>query len=202
MSKITMALQKAAEERTERLEEHLMKKNNKNGNIKNSWLVWVFFLGVIATVFFAFNYEKGKETIPLSEIFPDESTYPVEVEYEIIESKAEEMPAEGKAIVAVEEVKVVVPVVEKVFASVGSKNYAHTIQVASFKTNERAQTKLKELEKKGFEAFILQKNLGDKGIWHRVYVGKYQTKSEADQALINVQKNYKNSFIISPRKTK
>lgn len=49
--------------------------------MKNSWLVWVFVVGVVITMLFAFNYQGSQDTVPLSEIFPETETYPVDIEF-------------------------------------------------------------------------------------------------------------------------
>ena len=51
--------------------------------MKNSWLVWIFLVGVVVTVFIAFNYQGSKKAVPLSEIFPEDET-PMDVEYEFV----------------------------------------------------------------------------------------------------------------------
>jgi hypothetical protein len=62
--------------------------------MKNSWLIWAFLIGVVVTVFMAFNYESSSRTRPLTEIFPDEEIYPVDVEYEFVDESATELPVE------------------------------------------------------------------------------------------------------------
>ncbi len=221
MSKITAALKKAAEERDERKEELTnMNANNNVGNVKNSWLVWVFFIGVVVTVLVAFNYDKGGSAVPLSEIFPDEETYSVEAAYEVTDSSgASQEVVKAEESSKVEEVAEVVnkdDLAQKTLAAAqkrigtsdqkvattsgNASDYQYTIQVASFKTNQRAETKLTEIVKKGYEGFVTSKDLGAKGIWHRVYIGKYDSKTQAQQALSNVLKDFQNSFIISPKK--
>ncbi|MCD4780556.1 MAG: SPOR domain-containing protein [Candidatus Omnitrophica bacterium] len=76
----------------------------------------------------------------------------------------------------------------------------YAIQIASFKKIERAKELLRELIQKDYDAYVVQKDLGSKGVWYRIYVGKFQTKDSADQALTDVKKNYKSSFVIAPKK--
>src|SRR3989338_8467200 len=84
MGKITQALKRVQVERQGNgiNQNNFLNQMTQEGKMKNSWLVWFFVVGVIVTVFVAFNYQNKSKEIPLSEIFPDEATFPVDVEYE------------------------------------------------------------------------------------------------------------------------
>lgn len=69
-------------------------------NMKRTWLVWILMGGVLVTVLIAFNYERGKETVPLSEIFPGKGALHNEVEYEFFDTDEK-----GSALVATPEMK-------------------------------------------------------------------------------------------------
>ena len=49
--------------------------------MKNSWLVWILIVGVVVTVFFAFNQQND---VPFNDIFPEDESGPVDIEYEFI----------------------------------------------------------------------------------------------------------------------
>ncbi|MBP9855554.1 MAG: SPOR domain-containing protein [Candidatus Omnitrophica bacterium] len=186
--------------------------------MKNSWLVWVFIVGMVVTILIAFNYQGAQETIPLSEIFPDTVTNAVEIEYvddQIAQSgKSEDTVPSAKettnnfAATAKEEVsksstatiepiaKEVKKTVEKVQAPAASKDSKYTIQVASYKDKINAERKVSELEKKDYKAYIVSKELFGKGTWYRVNVGGFSTKKEADEFLTNIKKDYSGSFVI------
>lgn len=68
--------------------------------MKRTWLVWILMGGVLVTVLIAFNYERGKETVPLSEIFPGKGALHNEVEYEFFDTDEK-----GSALVATPEMK-------------------------------------------------------------------------------------------------
>lgn len=51
-------------------------------------------------------------------------------------------------------------------------NGAFTVQVASFPLKSEAETLKNKLAGKGYNAFIVESNQGEKGIWYRVRVGK------------------------------
>ncbi len=50
---------------------------------------------------------------------------------------------------------------------------------SSFKTASEAQTRLRQLQAKGFQASALRVDLGARGIWHRVVFGPFQNADEA-----------------------
>jgi len=235
MSKITKALYKASQERD--LKADIIKASNierskpirglEGGAINNSWLIWVFLIGAIAGVLIVFNMSKGKDAVPLTEIFPDEEVYPIDVEYEFVDNEgkiknivekapevkavaskvqpANEINPKDAAVAAMPEQKIAQKIVNaepaKAEAVIPSaENLSYTIQVASFKDKNKAETKLTELEKKGYKPFILSRDLADKGIWYRVYVGSFSTRDEAQSYLSKVKADYPDSFIITPKK--
>ena len=55
---------------------------------------------------------------------------------------------------------------------------SYTIQVAAYKTKEEAWEHTQNLVDKGFPAFLMEKDLGDKQ-WFRVNIGSFKTKKEA-----------------------
>lgn len=183
--------------------------------MKNFRLIWFFIIGVIITVFIAFNYQRGKDVVPLSEIFPDEEVFPVDVEYEFIK-KGEEVEIqpvrvnipEGKESstvslpkkIIIAEEKKNVSSEEKIQIQTVTKKSLFTIQVASFKDKEKAQNFFERLKKEGHPAYIVSRNLGAKGVWYRVYVGKFDSKSQAEVFLKKFSGKYKDCFIISPGK--
>ncbi|HBO97194.1 MAG TPA: hypothetical protein DE315_01885 [Candidatus Omnitrophica bacterium] len=68
--------------------------------MKRTWLVWTLVGGVLVTVLIAFNYERGKEAVPLSEIFPEKGALNSEVEYEFFDTDEK-----GSALVSTAETK-------------------------------------------------------------------------------------------------
>jgi cell division septation protein DedD len=185
--------------------------------MKNSMLIWIFIVGIVVAVLFAFNYQGNRNAIPLSEIFPEEKTLPTEVEYEFVdqETPATQTPAAQTApekapaaasqpasIVSqvVDTAKVSVPAsVQETLAQTDPAKIPFTIQIASFKTKEAAQDSLKKVIAKGYKGYIVSKNLGDKGTWHRVYIGAFENLSAAKDELTKVQKDYPGSFVIVPK---
>ena len=217
MGKLTEALNKVDKDREEQKNRARVsaEEYSKGGkNMKNSWWVWLFIVGFVVTIFVSFNSQKGKEATPLTEIFPDEEVTGVDVEYEFVDEKISQNSEENiQKIEPQKEVpkEVIKEVVKKEASVVPEKKIevkkivkkqlvganAYTIQVASFKTEERAKKSLQGLKEKGFaSAYIISKNLGAKGIWYRVYVGKFNTKANAEETLVKVKKVYKSSFII------
>ena len=54
--------------------------------MKRAWLVWGVVGAVVVTVLIAFNYERGKEVVPLTEVFPEKNAMNNTVEYEFFDS--------------------------------------------------------------------------------------------------------------------
>jgi len=250
MSKITKALKKAQEDRNKKAQRispvspvgDVNIKISDGGMMRNSWLIWVFIVGVVITVLVAFNYQDGSDGASLSEIFPDEETYPVDIEYEFVQQDGQEFKAliknvkepviPVKATKRQESVKrqtkteltqkvlskteilkrnIVVnnkanpaevksKIQQPILTANELKNIPYTIQVASFKNKTRANKAIKDLKHKDLSAYIVSRNLGDKGRWFRIYVGKFESKNDAETTLVTVKKYYKDSFIIAPRK--
>jgi len=67
--------------------------------MKNQWPLWLFMMGVAIIVLFAFNYQSGKDVVPLSEIFPEEDFEKLpDIEYEFADddtAPAGGIPAES-----------------------------------------------------------------------------------------------------------
>ena len=185
--------------------------------MKNSFLVWFFIIGIVAAVLFAFNYQSGDDKVALSEIFPEEKTFPVDVDYEFVdqaEETVETVPVKepvkaagsgettaskefNRAEPAKAETKMSVPA--QIKSDLSKADTSFTIQIASFKTKEAAETSLAKVLEKGYQGYIVSRDLGDKGTWHRVYIGAFKDKPEALQELSKVQADYPGSFIIAPK---
>ena len=65
------------------------------------------------------------------------------------------------------------------------RNYYYAVHVASFKDLERAGKEVEFLEKKGFEAHVIEVTVKEER-WFRVLVGEYATKKEADSTRIRL----------------
>lgn len=183
--------------------------------MRNSWFMWVFIVGVVVSVLIAFNYQGGKTAVPLSDIFPDEVEYPVDIEYEFVETEAPTavstvadvvpviVPAVEKAPVVetVSPVKPSVSVAKKtetksIVTTAAPQGQYYTIQVASFKTQGQAEDAQKKLAGHSIEAYIVKKDLAEKGVWYRLYVGQFDSKEKAQASLGQVNKIYSGSFVI------
>lgn len=70
------------------------------------------------------------------------------------------------------------------------------VQVSSFKSKKRADFVVSKLKKDNYPVYTVTKNLGSKGTWYRVHVGRFVTKAQANKVLKELQKEYKNSFIV------
>lgn len=208
MSKIADALKRVDKERMQvisptRGKISLFNSLNREGIMRKSWWLWGTVV-LIVTVFVAFNYHQGQDAVPLSEIFPDEEVYPVDVEYEFVKEEVAADAAASEAQTVTEDTLEVTPeaaasVAEAVTTSESVKTPAYTIQIASFKDEKRAQTALTDIRKKVPSAYIARRDLGAKGIWYRVYAGRFDARQEAEVSLNDIKKSYDSSFIITPK---
>src|SRR3989338_5449758 len=196
------------------------------GSEKNKWMLWVIVIGVVIVTLIAFNYHGDKsDTIPLSEIFPEEvvATEDQNIEYEFVDGPQAQAPA-AAAPVAAANVKpaaakpapskfnaaavsaralqpAVTPgpaTVTAPAAPVVSGDYS--IQVLSSKDKAATEKSLGKVQAKGHAAYIVTRDMGEKGTWYRVNVGPFQTKAQADEYLPKVQADYKDSFVIGGKK--
>ncbi len=81
---------------------------------------------------------------------------------------------------------------EKSVDKTPSLDTIHTIQVASFQQQERADREAGTLVKKGFDAFVVKK-----GSYYIVCVGKYNERSQAMRTFKDMRKIYKDCLIRS-----
>lgn len=183
--------------------------------MKKSGLFWVFIIGAVVAVLYAFNYQGTNQSVPLSEIFPGDEGNPVDFEYEFIEvsDSGKEVTTNVQAQVTEAKTEVkqqVAQVTESVEQKTTEVTQAitqvadltkipYTIQIASFKEKAMAEKALIDVQQKDHPGYIVSKDLGSKGTWHRIYVGQFQNKDEADQYLSKVQSDFKNSFVIAPK---
>ena len=207
MSKITDALKKAEDERSQILSptrERYKFSNNytMGGKMRKSWLTWGFIVAVV-TVFVVFNYQEGRDAVPLSEIFPDEEVFPVDVEYEFVQDEGvSSVPVQAQEVA--EKVQIQTPKETVVKALVApalvpvKELAAYTIQIASFKDKKRAEEALVKIRAKVPSAYIASRDLGAKGVWYRIYAGQFNARHEAEVSLNSIKQNYDSSFIISP----
>lgn len=91
---------------------------------------------------------------------------------------------------------------EKVFVQEESsttkevKKHPFSIQVASLRDASKAKKMVSDLKEDGYDAYVSEKDLKEKGIWHRVLVGKFSTKSKAADLLPEVKEKFEDSFIL------
>jgi cell division septation protein DedD len=191
--------------------------------MKNTWLQALFVVGIIAIVLIALNYREKNKDLPLTEIFPEENAYPVNVEYvdeaapsQTVKKEVPSQPVKQKS-AAAKPAPVSQPAVSvasgdtvanpavtetKAAATVStvSSTTKYTIQIASSKEQDRAQEFITKLKSKNYDAFMVPVEIVGKGTWYRVYTGQFDTKAAADQALVNVQKDFPTAFISNYKK--
>jgi cell division septation protein DedD len=191
--------------------------------MKNQWPVWLFVVGVVGVVLFAFNYQSQEQLSSVKEMFPDkEPDEMADFEYEFVDESADketpaavdgqqtqtpeaqvkQTPSTTTATMAQKTPGGTAPAIATatsptIGSTSGMGKQPYTIQVSSFRDRQQAERALQDIKKVGHPAYITSKDLKDKGVWHRIYVGSFQTKKDADDYLSNLKKDYKNSFIVS-----
>jgi cell division protein FtsN len=78
---------------------------------------------------------------------------------------------------------------EKKASLVASGKY--TLQVGSHHTQAEADSQVKELKAQGFDAFMLEADLGEKGVWYRVGIGIFKTKEMAEKTAMQWKRTKK-----------
>lgn len=174
--------------------------------MRKKWFIWAVAVTAVVAIFFAFNFHGGKDAIPLSEIFPDEEVFPVDVEYEFVQDEAtekrvDEVASTVKGEQAVSS-SVSKPSTVTLSDSKSADNFNYTVQIASFKDLKKAEAALTQIRTNIPTAYISSQDLGEKGVWYRIYAGQFELRSQAEVTLNVVKQKYDSSFIISPKKAK
>jgi len=73
------------------------------------------------------------------------------------------------------------------------------IQVYSFQDKNRAYAALGALKNRGYQAFIVVSDLGEKGRWYRVRVGNIADESAVQKMLGDIRRNYNSGFILNSK---
>jgi len=178
------------------------------GTMKKIWII-VGGVFIVVVVFFTITQNAAKDAVPLSEIFPEEEVYPVEVEYEFVqEGTAQQAPMTEAVSVSQEAAATSVSAMAKINTKTAALSMvpqtlpSYTIQIASFKDQNKAEEALGAIRTKVSSAFIASRDLGEKGVWYRIYAGQFERRHEAEVALNDIKQAYNTSFIISPKKIK
>ena len=187
--------------------------------MKKSYLIGIGIVCALVGMAVVYNYQSAKNATPLSQIFPEDNAPNVEYEY-MDSSKSEQqassaqLPQTTQAVPALQQKQIAqtiaaAPAKQAVSSntiapkmeSENILNVPFTIQVSSFKEKDKAEKILAQLKQKGFsDAYIKASDLKEKGTWYRIYVGRFDTKPEAESTLTKIKSDYKDSFIISPKK--
>ncbi len=93
-----------------------------------------------------------------------------------------------------------VPSAPSVSPSAAAAQHTFTIQVSSFKDQKKADLFLAEVRKKEATAYMLTKELGEKGTRYRICVGDFMAKAQADEYLKKIQEIYKEGFVVAIKK--
>ncbi len=77
-------------------------------------------------------------------------------------------------------------------------SHPYSIQIGSHRDNRRALMVVNQLEKLGYQPFIIKTDIPGKGIWYRVMFGRFQTKADAQAMLKKTKalKDFSDAWII------
>lgn len=182
--------------------------------MRNNWTVWIIVLGVVAVILFVFNFQAKKDMVPVNHILPEgEVGQSTPIEYEFVDQAAEDAQlaiqetASGVAATSGVTAKAkavgqpgVSTVKSPTAKAPGGSDLAkgkYTIQVMAAKNKVGIEAEVKKMSQQGHPAYMVTKDLGEKGVWYRIYVGSFSTKAEADQYLAKIKAAHKNAFVVS-----
>lgn len=95
--------------------------------------------------------------------------------------------------------KVIIPQVKEKIRSSLKPLTGFTVQVGSYKEENRAQSVVAKLKEKGYDAYLASMNLPSEGTLHRVRVGKFRTREDAFSTLkkLMVKEGLRDAYITS-----
>ncbi len=149
--------------------------------------IWMFILGIFVgrgALSVIFTSEKKYDTAELL-VFENEKEEKSHV-------KQEELGFYEDLKVAPEKTSETNPPCGKMF----------TIQVASFKNRNDAESLIKKLEKKGFGAYKTAESIQGKGVWHRVRIGSFCSGKEATKTIAKLKKEKLSPMLFEIEKDK
>ncbi len=174
--------------------------------MKSSWAIIGGIAIIIIGAVVYFNHKQGNEAMPLKDLFKEEGQNKAgNIEYEIMPNTQTANVVQAPAMTST--IKETAPTAKtpvtktaiQAPATVTSSQKYFTIQLASSKEEGQAKALLEKVKKQYPDAYLLTKDLGDKGVWHRLYVGKYKTIEEAKSVLAGLKKDYPQSFIVTTK---
>jgi cell division septation protein DedD len=77
--------------------------------------------------------------------------------------------------------------IQRITETISKIDNSYIVQVASFKSKQVAEKEVNRIKSKGYQAFVEQTEIPNRGIWYRVKVGGFKSETEA----INFQSSYK-----------
>ena len=151
----------------------------------------IFILGVVVGSFFPTQSQqlllKAKNRIftrekPTEEVVfvREENVQPVQAKAKTVTSKAQTVSKPVQRVQAVRR---------------PATNQIYTVQVASFKELQQANTMVKRLVNQEYNAYVAPIDLKEKNGWYRVCVGESSTAEQAKQYLTTLKPQFKDSFI-------
>ena len=161
----------------------------QEAEMKRTWLVWTLVGGVLVTVLIAFNYERGKEAVPLSEIFPGKGALHNEVEYEFFDTDEK-----GSALVATAETKQPSRPAQTVpTAAAKAPVTSVPAKQASVATSSTAKPKTAGVTPAGSSGGTTV--AGGSGKIYTIQVAAFKERSRADKAVAQAQQKGYSAYV-------
>ncbi len=160
--------------------------------MKRTWLVWTLVGGVLITVLIAFNYERGKEAVPLSEIFPEKGIANQEVEYEFFDTDEK-----GSALVATTEKKQTIRPPQQLAPTVATKTPAAPVSAKPAAVSSAPIPKVKPKTTVA-AATVSSTGTGTTGGSGKVYtiqVAAFKERTRADKAVAQAQQKGYSAYV-------
>ena len=120
----------------------------------------------------------------------------------LLSQKQQPAPAQGVVLqdIFTQQAKDPIPSLAIVTSPENGHEAGWTIQVYSFQDRNRADKALTNLKAKGYNAFLIVSELGEKGTWYRVRVGSIPDENAAHKILEDIRRSYNSGFIVKPMK--
>ncbi len=157
---------------------------------KVMWPVLVVVVVAAVFAFLAFRKEKPAPSVSVDVLADKQS--PASVEAGSVTIKPTHSSFDQAKVAAVKPVEAVVMPPQQV-----TPQTTLAVQVYSFKEKARADAALLKLKDKGYKAYIMQSDLGARGIWYRVRVGTFSNEEDAKKALESITQEFKSGIIVT-----
>ena len=75
--------------------------------------------------------------------------------------------------------------------------HPYTLHISSYKSQAKADSEVRRIRKKGYNAYSAFINIPGKGVWHRIYAGYYDNFKKATQEVVLLKKKLREDAIVA-----